>query len=236
MRPPRFSIASLLAVIGILGVALAALRTPSNFWANVTFSVALATLVIAVINAIYGSGARRAYWLGFAICGGTYFAVCSVPGLRDSVCLRLASEVIFDMLYPSFAPGGPAPPPTPAAGTMATTAQLRNQLVILEQYRMQLAKGANGGNPVGKRARSKAAAPPPTAASRWSAWNEPDRAIGDGYQIGNVSLVSSDAFRQIGHSLMTLLTAVLGAVYARSRYNAWTPRRLAVDGIDEELG
>ena len=63
--------------------------------------------------------------------------------------------------------------------------------------------------------------------SRWSAWTKSDRDIGVGYQIGSVSLVSSNAFRQIGHSLVTLLAAVLGGVYARSRYEAWAARDAA---------
>ena len=47
MRLPRFSIASILAVIAIFAVALAALRSPSYLWANVTFSLALCALVVA---------------------------------------------------------------------------------------------------------------------------------------------------------------------------------------------
>src|SRR5262249_47811250 len=108
LRRPRFSIASLLVVIGILGVALAALRNPSYLWANVTFTMAFASLVLAIVNPISGRAARRAYWLGFPVSGGAYFAVCSLPGLRDSVCPRLATEVIFDLLYPNMAP--PIPP------------------------------------------------------------------------------------------------------------------------------
>ena len=46
MRLPRFSIASILAVIASLAVALAALRSPLYLWANVTFSLALVALVV----------------------------------------------------------------------------------------------------------------------------------------------------------------------------------------------
>jgi hypothetical protein len=38
----------------------------------------------------------------------------------------------------------------------------------------------------------------PAPESRWSAWSEPDRTNGVGYPIGTVSLVGSEAFRQIG--------------------------------------
>ena len=208
MRRPRFSIASVLAVISILGVALAAFRDPSYLWANVTFSVAFAALVLAIINAIYGSGASRAYWLGFILCGWTYFAICSVPGLRESICPRLVTEVIFDLIYPHVSPQ--PPPPQPGPGIVGGPAQM----TILVQGQV----GGMGGI---------ALPAPPAPESRWAAWSAPDRTNGIGYAIGTVSLVSSEAFRQIGHSLVTLLAAVLGGVYARRRYEAWAMRDMA---------
>ena len=239
MRRPRFSIASLLAVIGILGVALAALRNPSYLWANVTFSLAFAVLVLAIVNAVYGRGARRAYWLGFTVCGGTYFAVCSMPGLRDSVCPRLATEVIFDLLYPIIAPPSPPPPVTttwammPNSGQMMMTSQMRPK-ARAQAGGMGGTGGGGGRWMIGGAVTASPA--PPVPESRWSAWSEPDRSVGVGYQIGTVSLVSSDAFRQIGHSLVTLLAAVLGAVYARSRYETWVARDMSQVPHDEALG
>jgi hypothetical protein len=53
---------------------------------------------------------------------------------------------------------------------------------------------------------------------RWTAWNSPDRLIGVGYRIGSIALASSEAFRQIGHSLTALLVGTLGGVFARYRY------------------
>jgi hypothetical protein len=198
MGRPHFSIASLLVVIGVFGIALAALRNPSYLWANVTFSVALAAIVLAIINTIYGRGANRAYWLGFVLCGGTYFAICTTPGLRDALNPRLATEVIFDLLYLYVAPQPPPPPPPPQLG-----------MVMMMQGQM----AGMGGMP---------APAPPTLESRLSAWSEPDRTRGLGYPIGTVSLVSSEAFRQIGHSLATLFVAVLGGTYAQHRYKGTT--------------
>jgi hypothetical protein len=195
MERPRFSIASLLVVIGVLGIALAAFRNPSYMWANITFTVAFAAIVLAIINTIHGRGACRAYWLGFALCGGTYFATCTVPGIRDSLCPRLATEMIFDCIYPHVSP--PSGPDFPWANTQAATQRARMRAMGIEPA-------------------------PPTFESRWSAWNEPDRTNGDGYQIGTVKLVSSEAFRQIGHALATLLVAVLGASYAQRRYERVT--------------
>jgi hypothetical protein len=62
MRRPRFSfsIASGLSITGIVGVALAALGGPSYLWANVTFSLALTVLMLAVIAATAGWDSRCA--------------------------------------------------------------------------------------------------------------------------------------------------------------------------------
>ena len=194
MGRPHFSIASLFVVIGILSIALAAFRQPSYMWANVTFTVAFAAMVLAIINTIYGRGANRAYWLGFALCGGTYFAICTVPGLHDSVNPRLATEVVFDLIYPYVSP----PAPTNCARDRVADAE------------------PNGWD--GHNARPR----PPTLESRLAAWSAPDRTNGLGYPIGTVSLVSSEAFRQIGHALATLLVAVLGGSYTQRRYKRAT--------------
>ena len=193
MRRPRFPIAGVLTIIGILGVALAAFRDPSYLRANITFSVAFAALVLAIINVLHGRGARRACWAGFALCGWAYFSICSVPGLREALCPRLVTEVVLDLLYPHVAPQ----PPPPRAGIAVNSRAL---------YTIAVGTGPSA---------------PSTPESRWSAWSRPDRTVGVGYPIGTVSLVSSEAFRQIGHSLAALLAAVLGGLHARGRYTAW---------------
>src|SRR5271170_6529415 len=101
----RFSIKAMMFVIGILAVAIAALRTPSLLVANTAFSLALTSLVVAALNVVMsGWGVGRAYWLGFICAGGVYFAVCFVPGLRESICPRLATEALLDLAYPFMAP------------------------------------------------------------------------------------------------------------------------------------
>jgi hypothetical protein len=203
MRLPRFSIASISAVIAIFAVALAALRSPSYLWANVTFSLALGALVVAIINVIYGRGAGRAYWLGFTLCGGIYLAICSFPGLHDSVCPRLVTEVVLDFLYPHLSPAET----TSWGATLVVTTGTGNTGTGLQVM---------PGSPTWHLTRSQVS--PSPRVPPWTAWTEPDRTIGVGYQIGTVSLNSSEAFRRIGHSMFTLLVAVLGGMFARHRY------------------
>ena len=174
MRLPRFSISSVLAVIAILAVALAALRSPSYLWANVTFSLALGALVVGIINLIYGRNAGRAYWVGFSLCGGIYLAICSLPGLRDSVCPRLATEVVFDLLYPYL---------SPAANPSGST------IIVTTDHPVGRARTLRTANVTHNVSWTLAVPPQVASTSPWSAWTAPDRTVGDGYQIGTITLV-----------------------------------------------
>ncbi len=213
MRLPRFSIANLLALIAILAVALAALRSPSYLWANVTFSLALGAVVVAAINVVYGHGASRAYWVGFVLCGGVYLAVCSLPVIRESVCTRLATEAVLDFLYPHLAPASTAPPNVFVATPNGSGTGAIQYLVSPSNSNYTL---GNATYIMG----NAAVPPPPSLTTRWAAWTQPDRTVSVGYPIGTVQLSSSEAFRQIGHSMFALLMAVLGATFARYRYHA----------------
>jgi hypothetical protein len=186
----------------------------------------------AVINVIVGRGARRAYWLGFAIFGGAYLAICSTPAVRDAVCPRLVTEAIFDMIYPFTAPGTAQPPSSTAtiswvlpAFNAVPTPGSPNPAPVAPQW----SPGWGSNVLIGPTNPGYAVQTAPTIAwnttqlppqpNPWSAWTAPDRSIGVGFQIGSISLVSSEAFRQIGHSLSALLVATLGGVFARHRYH-----------------
>jgi hypothetical protein len=219
MRRPRFSIASMLVVIGILGVALAAHRSPSHLWANAVYTFAFGTLLVAIVNAVYGWREQRAFWMGFLLCGGAYFAVYSVPGLRDSVCPRLVTVAILDFLYPHNITPASQQWISSVAGYVGTPGMIVNGTpgMIIDSSPVALTPFWTTTPTVA----------PPTAVTPWLAWTEPDHTFGVGYQIGSVSLASSDSYRQIGHSIFTLLVGIFGGSYARSRYRARAARAVA---------
>jgi hypothetical protein len=209
MRAPRFSIGSLLAMIAILGVGFAAMRSPSPVWASAIYTVAALAIVCAVANAIVGRGARRAYWLGFSLFGGAYFFLTLGSN-------HFVTEPILDLLYPQIAPESPdgtrpllivPPPPT-----------LANVYASVDPY----------GNPKQPIPVSPVITSPPTvsfasnppAESAWDHWTKPDRALGDYLLPADLSAsYSSRSFRQIGHALAALLAAMLGGVFVRWRFD-----------------
>jgi hypothetical protein len=100
MRRYRFSICGIMVMIVLLGVACAALRTPSRFWANVWFSVALAAVTLAIPAAVSSQGGRRAFWVGFATCGWVYFLVSLGPWFDREIGYQLLTTTILDILSP----------------------------------------------------------------------------------------------------------------------------------------
>jgi hypothetical protein len=194
---PRVTIAQLVIAVAFCGVAFAALRSPSYLWANALYTFVAVSLVLATINVLFSRGRSRAFWAGFLIAGGTYFVTYAVPGLRESICPRLLTEPLLDMLYANVAPSQPAP-----VQWMGGTLNGNTGMAMMTMM------GGMYGTPV----------PAPAPTSRWAAWTEPERDEGVGHQIGSIRLVSSEPFRQIGHSLVILLFASLGGVYARHRF------------------
>jgi hypothetical protein len=78
----RFKIRSLIVLIVACGVALAALKESSDLWEKATFSLALLVLLLSVLLAIHRAGARRAFWLGFALCGSVYLGLSLIPPIE----------------------------------------------------------------------------------------------------------------------------------------------------------
>jgi hypothetical protein len=100
MRHFRFSIRAIMGVIVVLGLAFTALHFPTPLWANVWFSLALASVTLAIPAAIYSRGERRAFWVGFATCGWVYFVVSMAPGFQSETGFQLVTTTILDLAAP----------------------------------------------------------------------------------------------------------------------------------------
>jgi hypothetical protein len=83
MRRIRFNIASLLAVILILGVGFAALRESNDLWDVGLFTLTIGVMLISVLLAVHRKEARRAFWIGFALFGWSYLALSLVPPIES---------------------------------------------------------------------------------------------------------------------------------------------------------
>jgi hypothetical protein len=94
MRTLRFNIASILAIILVLGVSFAALRESSEVWASGIFSATLGCLLISILLAVHRTEFRRAFWIGFAVFGGIYLGLSLVPSIESKLITTKALDYL----------------------------------------------------------------------------------------------------------------------------------------------
>jgi len=97
MKTHRITIAGLIALIALSGLAMAALRSPSPLVAQIAVTFALTCLLIATLAAIVS--ANRAPAIGFTLFGWGYLFLVFGPGFADQVAPWMLSARILDELY-----------------------------------------------------------------------------------------------------------------------------------------
>jgi hypothetical protein len=104
MRVPHYSITELLGAVGFCAVGFASLLYASSPWAGIAFSVALGSLTMGWIAIIYRRNERRAFWVGFLICGWTYLGLIYCPWFSDNVGPQVVTTKILRWAYPYLIP------------------------------------------------------------------------------------------------------------------------------------
>ena len=105
IRKLRFNIASLLGVILVLGVGFAALRESSELWESGVFTLTLAALLMSILLAVHRGESRRAFWIGFALCGWIYLGLSLVPSIEPRLITTKALAYL-DSIVPGRSPAG----------------------------------------------------------------------------------------------------------------------------------
>jgi len=106
----RFTIAGLLVAVLVFAVVFAGLRSGSNDWCKLIYSLTFVTLVYAAIAARY----RGEFWYGFAFAGWAYFIVAFGPwiGVRpvsEPVNRSLIRSVVHEIVVAVLARSDPPP-------------------------------------------------------------------------------------------------------------------------------
>jgi len=94
----QFSLRHLLVAVAFVAIACVALLNANPWWVRGTWLAAVGLSFVAVLQAIFRRGERRAFWLGFAIAGWLCIVAGSdwFPGLRIS---RQLPQQILGFLY-----------------------------------------------------------------------------------------------------------------------------------------
>jgi hypothetical protein len=105
----RLSIAALMTVVLVCGLAAAALRDASQTWAGLLTLVTLGLLGFALLGILHRRGSARAFWQGFALFGWGYGVLAFGPWFVDQVQPKLPTTQLLGYLYGKLHP-------TPASG------------------------------------------------------------------------------------------------------------------------
>ncbi len=125
MNAPRFSLRLLLAVMAYLATVLAAIGTGSLAWANVVYSLTIATLMVATLASVFSTDSPVTFWRGFCLIAWIYLFLTLAPdrqfqnpydintGSQDGLLTHQILTVLYERgLAPMYANRGIISPPT----------------------------------------------------------------------------------------------------------------------------
>jgi hypothetical protein len=99
MMRVRVPIAALMGVVLLIALGCAALRSGSALWASILLTVDFVLLGFASLAIAYRRGARRAWWVGFAVFGWGYLGLAFGPWTAENVAPRLATTAFLDAMF-----------------------------------------------------------------------------------------------------------------------------------------
>jgi hypothetical protein len=91
-----FSVRTLMTLVLLIAIGLAALRNANGIWAAMMLTVACGAVASAVMGALILRGKERYGWAGFAVFGGGYLAIAIGPCLGDAYQSHLGTTAMLD--------------------------------------------------------------------------------------------------------------------------------------------
>ncbi len=186
MSRPHFSLGTLLLAVLFAGVAFAALKSPSETWASALFTLAVAVLLVATLGAVHRRERGRAYWLGFALFGWVYLILSVVPETAHRLATTGLLDALFDRVHGR-----------------------SGRVVSVDFSRQGRRLGQRGGglNSVHSVAFSPDGSHVATQGVGFTNVRVWDVSTGKPLSVASAD---PEGFRQVGHSLLALLIALVG--------------------------
>jgi hypothetical protein len=93
------SIRSLMALIVVAAIGLAALRNANDLWSGMLLLFALTAVGIGIMGAVILRGGERCWWGGFAFFCGGYLALAIGPWLNDRFQPQLGTMYLLEYVH-----------------------------------------------------------------------------------------------------------------------------------------
>jgi hypothetical protein len=220
----RFSIATLLGVVGLAAVGFAALRSATEPWASATFTATVAVLSTAALGALLCRGRSRSAWIGLAVFGWIYLAVTFGPWPRNVVGPPpLLTVTLLDLVQDYVFSDGKTPylttiPNTQVDQVFDLRGQAQPAIVVPPGPPIQPAIEVSPGPPILPSPDPQLGTPPGPQIGMPPVLADPGPQMGTPPGLlPTAGLMTLDltVYQQIGHSLAALLFGLAGAVAGR---------------------
>jgi hypothetical protein len=186
----RFTILSLMGLVVVLAVGIAALRQADDDWAGGMLLAAPLFLCIALVGGLCGREASRSRRLGFASFGWAYFALAFL-GLSDDNLARLPTSRLLQYVHQQVV--GTLP-----MNVTFTSTYIVSSVNVPTTLNVTSEPATGGGSGQVTLAQSAFGTGTP---NRW--------------KVILPGAANSEAFQSVGHCLFALIAGLMGAFVAR---------------------
>lgn len=110
MVRPRFSIARMVVFVAVIGLGLAAIRSPTGGWLLVAELLTVNLLLASILGALFRKGSARPFWIGFLVFGwsfavlllvlSSYLVEASAQGPQEVLTITAALSELADFVHP----------------------------------------------------------------------------------------------------------------------------------------
>jgi hypothetical protein len=186
----RFTILSLMGLVVVLAVGIAALREANDDWAGGLLLATPLILCLALLGSLRGKEIHRSRRLGFALFGWAYFALAFL-GLSEGNLARLPTSKLLQYIHQQVVGAM-------QVKVMFTTGTIVSSVNVPTTLNFTSSSTVAGGAPSQFAFVQGATGPAPP--NRW--------------KVVLPGAANYDAFQSVGHCLFALIAGLLGAVAA----------------------
>ena len=141
----RYSLLTLVTLVGAFAFACAALRSATEFWASAVFTLCVGLVLLGSLAIVFQRGPARTFWIGFVWFCGAYMGITFGPWCNANVKDHLVTSKLLGYLHRQIAV---SPAILPNAGYVLTDVDndgITDVFVTGQSGTTQLLKsGANG--------------------------------------------------------------------------------------------